>query len=463
MNILFSADQCGAGKTTTALDRMAKAAGRFVFVVDRKEIAKQRQKELLKRAADAGRVAEIVTIVSDDDTKLLGGVGKQIEEAGHDLSDNRHVIVIITHAGMKRCRDWSGYAGWDAIIVDEIPDILDREDHSAGPWNRTVLERFYGLLETERQGISRLTFRGGVSPKEIPESWRAFHQRVIVGEAFCDITAWDDLEAPDAPSWSSWHMWDIHKLEPFEEVRFLGDSFTDHTTFHLLALDPTITFEAKTLGPARDWQKRDVVIRYVSEDRVASTRRFRLDSFAPDLGKIGHWLALAGTPQHLWTSNVGVKFTTAIPGKKTTPKQAGTNEFMDWHKASAIYAAKPSPIERRFFEMLGIDADVITASRESYDLNQFFMRTSLRQPDSTAPVELRCFDRHQAETFAAKLEAGYGLKATLAFDPIGLDDSPVSVGGRPPKNGKRPQTQDEKREANRLSQQRRRAARKETK
>ena len=129
-----------------------------------------------------------------------------------------------------------------------------------------------------------------------------------------------------------------------------------------------------------------MTIRYVSADRVAASSRFKSETGAEDMAKVWDWLALETDPQHLWTVNAGMKVTADVVGERVTPKQAGSNKWRTWCKASAIYAAKPSPLERKFYALLGIDAGVIVASREAYDLNQFFMRTSLRDPTSTARV-----------------------------------------------------------------------------
>lgn len=454
LDILYSADQCGAGKTTWALDRMA-TPGRYVFVVDRKEIATQRRVELLKRGEGLGRTFHIEIITTDEDPKGIGGVGRRIQEAGAELSGNVHVVVIITHAGMIRCRDWSGYALWDAIIVDEVPNMLDREDHPGGRFNSHSLSGFYSLSKTDVPGVTRLGFIGGLSPCELPEMWRGLHQRVIAEDAYCSAVVWSDLE--DGKSWFSWRMWDVTTLAGmFGEIVFLADSFDLTEAYHLMSLNPSVCFHRFRIKAARTWAPRLVSIRYVSEDRVAASTRFKNENYAPELAKVWNWLALETDAHHLWTANGGLNVTVPISGEKVTPKQAGSNKWRGWHKASAIYAAKPSPNERKFFTLLGLDPQIIEASREAYDLNQFFMRTSLRDPSSTAPVQLRCFDRKQAETFATKLADNYGLDAEVLFDDIGLDAAPVNRGGRPPKNGRMRMSQEDRREANKLAQRRRR-------
>lgn len=450
LDILYSADQCGAGKTTWALDRMV-APGRYVFVVDKKSMAATRRAELLERGERLGRTFHIETIISDDDDDGKGrwSVGRRIAEAGAELSGNAHVVVIITHAGMTRCRDWSGYSLWDAIIIDEVPSILDREDHDGGRFWRHALESFYALTPSDMPGLSGVTVAGDLTLNEVPEVWRSFHRRVMQGDAVCNLSAWSDLDA--GASWFSWRMWDVTCLDGvFGEVVILADAFDQSETFHLMSLNRAVRFRQFRVAAPRRWQDRPVTIRYVSDGRAASSK-FKSEDHAEEMQKVWDWLALETSDDHLWTANAGVRITADIKGEKVTPKQPGVNKYRTWHRASAIYAAKPSPNERRFYGLLGIDHAVIVASREAYDLNQFFMRTSLRDPVSVAPVELRCFDRTQAETFAAKLAEGYGLDADLMFDDIDLDLTGGAKMGRPPSNGRARQSADERREANRLA------------
>jgi hypothetical protein len=423
---------------------MAEVVGRYVFVVDRVEIIEERRRQLAPLFEEYG--TDPVVAIRTANSIGKGGVGRQIADDGLELSGNHHTILFITHAGMKLVKDWSNFALWDAIIVDEIPSILDRGEHKASVWDRPALELFYELAPTIVEGISEIAFKGGLPRDQVPAEWENFHQRVMRGDAYCDLTSWSDLLDQDQGDWSSWWIWDVTKLAHFNDVYFLGDSFADTDTYHLMRLDPSISFVPFTVRTDRAWQPREVVVRYVSEDRNASKTLFTDDGFAPGLVKIGAWLSLAGTDRHLWSCNNSTASFGEVIGKKVSPKQAGTNDYIDWHKASMIYAAKPSPAERRFFALLDISPEVIIASRESYDINQFFMRTSLRLPDSVEPLEFRVFDKRQAQTFADKMFASYGIDAELEFDDIELI-VPEKKMGRPAKNGQRAMTQDERRAA----------------
>lgn len=457
MDILYSADQCGAGKTKWALDRLASKPGRYVLVVDRQLMAETRLQEIQDRAALLGTTPHVEIVSSDGVAKTLGGVGTRIPDAGLRASSKPHVVVIITHAGLTLARRWEAFKLWDAIIIDEAPSLLDREEYAACPFEAGGLSKFYNLAPTEEEGVSRIIHKRGFP--EPPERWRKFHQLALTGEAKCDLTSWDDLDHREE-GWSAWRLWDVLKLDGvFGEVIFLADAFDQSEAFALMSLSKGVRFQSFRVAAPRVWAPRPVTIRYVSEDRRASTSWFKDDRNARDMAKVWDWLALETAPDHLWTSNAGVNATADIIGRKVTPRQAGSNEWMSWHRASMIYAARPSPSERKFYTALGIDPAVIETSREGNDMVQFFMRTSLRDPASTAPVVLRCFDRTQAEFIAAKLADGYGLMAALDFDDIGLDLK-VRKGGRPPSNGRARMTPEERRVANAAAQQKRRDAKK---
>ena len=456
MDILYSADQCGAGKTTWALDRLASVPGRYVLVVDRQLMAETRLQEIQDRADSFGTTPH-VEIVTSEGAKIVGGVGTRIPDAGLRLSSKPHVVVIITHAGLTKVKRWEAFKLWDAIIIDEAPSLLDREEYAACPFEAGGLSKFYNLAATGEQGVSRIIHRRGFP--EPPERWRKFHQLVVTGEAKCDLTSWDELDRRE-DAWSAWRLWDVRKLDGvFGEVIFLADAFDQSEAFALMSLDPAVRFQAFRVAAPRVWAPRPVTIRYVSEERRASTSWFTDERNARDMAKVWGWLALETAPDHLWTANAGLTVTADVGGRKVKPRQAGSNEWRTWHRASMIYAAKPSPSERKFYAALGIDPAVIVASREGNDMIQFFMRTSLRDPASTAPVVLRCFDRSQAETIATKLAEGYGLIADLEHDDIGLALK-VRQGGRPPKNGRARMTVEERRAANALAQQKRRDAKK---
>lgn len=422
VKILYADDQCGAGKTRWALQRMASKAGRYVLVIDRREVAKDRRRDLLDLTETTGATLHVEEVFSDDDRRQT--VGERIADAGRDLFGNRHVVLIITHAGMMKVKDWGGFTDWDAILIDEVPSIIDHEVHHTCPFEQASLAAFYDLAPAG-EGQSAISFRGGYSAQDLSRSssaWVKFHQRVMAGDALCDLASWDDLA--ENREWSSWRVWDASKLRVFGEVRILGDSFTDTDTFHLLDRQGGFEFERFNVAAPRAWAKRPVTIRYVSEDKRAGTRRFADEANAPEMKKVGAWLAQAGD-EHIWTCNGDRDIERrlkggGVRGVKLAPKQAGSNAYRGFHKASAIYAAKPSPAERRFYAAREIEPEVIEASRETYDLKQFFMRTSLREPSSTAAVELRVLDRWQADAFATYLEGAYGLMAERVLDDIGL-------------------------------------------
>ncbi len=412
---------------------MAENVGRYVYVIDRKEVAPDRRDGIWDFAEAARTTPQVFEVFGDDDQP--GTVARRIEDVAKQYGAERHVILIITHAGMKMDVNWWLFRDWDAALIDEIPSVLNHESHHTCAFEKPSLSAFYDLIPTDIPGESAITFKGGFNGGQVGRSspqWLKFHQRVLTGEARCDLVSWDDLD--QRSEWSSWTIWDARDLAVFKDVRFLGDSFTDTDTYHLMHRSDLFEFDKFSVadGP-RHWAQRPVTILYVSEEERAGSTKLKDERNAAELRKIGAWLAKVGASDHIWTCNGADKIQKAlkaakIPGEHLTPKQAGSNKHMAKHHASMIYAAKPSPQERRFFGHLGIDPEVITTSRETYDIRQFFMRTSLRDPTSTAPVELRVLDKWQAEAFAAYLTNAYGLSPEVVFEDIGLSFERKKVG-----------------------------------
>lgn len=432
---------------------MAQAVGRYVYVLDRREVAETRRRDLLAFADEFGTAPHVEFVFSGERGQRQS-IARRIVDTGIDVFANRHAVLMITHAGMKKVDDWGHFADWNAIFIDEIPSILEHEAHFTTAFEAAGLAAHYDLTPIG-ESESKISFMGGFNAHDLSRSsphWVKFHQRALTGDARCDLLSWDDIE--ERPDWSSWTIWDPTKLGVFGEARILGDSFTDTDTFHLMQRRG-LAFERFNVAQPRPWAKRQVTIRYATEAQPASSSKLKNEANKAELAKIGAWLAAVRTDQHIWTCNADSGIVSALTaahilGERLTPKQAGSNKYRHIHAASAIYSAKPSPQERRFFGHLGIDPDVIVRSRETYDLKQFIMRTSLRMPESTAPVELRVLDKWQAEALGSYLRESYGLEPVLVFDDIGLAFE-TKKRGRPATG--RAMTREERREANRRSQQ----------
>ena len=130
----------------------------------------------------------------------------------------------------------------DAIIIDEAPSLLDREEYAACPFEAGGLSKFYNLAPTEEEGVSRIIHKRGFP--EPPERWRKFHQLALTGEAKCDLNSWDDLDHR-ADAWSAWRLWDVLKLDGvFGEVIFLADAFDQSEAFALMSLSKGVRFQS---------------------------------------------------------------------------------------------------------------------------------------------------------------------------------------------------------------------------
>lgn len=416
---------------------MAQNVGRYVFAIDRREVSAERIGELNRLAAEAGLSPEIRQIFSGANERREG-IARQIEEAGQTYFDHPHVILIITHAGMMTA-EFDHYDGWDAIIIDEIPSILEHEVHATSPADLPFLRSFYEI-EPGPDG-SYVRFKGGFSKSDIERPstrhWRNFHKLVVAGGARVSLESWS--QTLNRKAWSAWRVWSFTRLAPFGEVRIMGDAFTETETFHLMEREGGFTFLPFAIGEPRAWTRRPVTIRYFSEDVLASGSLFGKDWFQLELRKAASWLGSAcSADRHLFTSNLKLgSLFTDVPGTAVSPKQAGTNRWRDCTEATAIYSAKPSPQEIVLFGGMGIDPSIITTSRESYDLKQFVMRTDMRNPDSAQPITIHVVDKHQAEMIGAYLGGAYNGDVTLEWLDLNMafkapEAQAAKPRGRPP-------------------------------
>ena len=429
MLIHYSNARCGAGKTYWACQRMARTPGRYVLAVDRKAVAQERETTIRAYAYEAGMTGiEVAHVYSGEDAgSAQESVARRVEATGEAYGDHPHVIVICTHAGMRQA-DFAHYDGWE-IIIDEAPSVLETRCGATGAL-LSWLEASYSLNPCEEG--STIEYIGAFSTGEVARSpggdWVNFHRMVTAGGAKVNITSWRE-----ADTWIAWSVWDARRLSPFSRISILADSFLATECYRHLSRDPTIEFRAIDEIAASDnrvWQQRDVVIRYFTDDHVSGSSRFSKETWAPELRKVGRWLA-ENTPdgsKHLWTCNDAIASllrSCKIPGTKVQPMQAGSNSYTDMQVASMIYTAKPSPVESKLYALWEISSDDLIAARERYSLHQFFLRTAIRLPQDTRSLEFRVYDREQARDLADYLWESYGLTAELLYTDVGL--SPVET------------------------------------
>lgn len=472
MEVIIEYDNgpCGSGKTTRCIDEMGSVPAKYIYAVDRKEVMAERAEKIAVAAARVGLRPHIRIIKSKRDRSDEGGTNTVLQDLSRvprELEKDCHVIVIITHEAMKGA-DWGAFRDFH-LIIDEVPNVWDHEecqtqahyDHFVANYELTRLSDAPSFSEVT--AIAAPAIEADVDDGDLAtiptvtladyrqdralSGWSVFHKRVTSDHGvFADIHDWREvrLKGEDGQSrrWKWYSIWDIHELAPVRRVWIVGNAFEHSVTFNLinnLFADPinpehTITFvPLPTAETASEWSPRKVKIKFFAAHHEAGSNRW-VDEKSPYRGhqhKWADWVAENTEEEgHFWSANMRhvSEWKAKIPGVAISPKCAGINDLRNFTKVSVCYSAKGSPSEIAALKLFGITPDIITRSREREDLIQIVFRSSLRLPADTRPVEVRVYDRAQAEFLARYFNtAGFPFAIELEHVDIGLDDVVVKT------------------------------------
>lgn len=453
---------CGTGKTYQALSKIAMAGGRHLFVVESKKVMLERQSNLTAISIETGRYMPSLCVMSDDDrtTKRLG-VRRRIHDLATDYANRSDMCVFITHEGMRMC-DFGEFSGW-SIWIDEVPDIMDSESLSIGV-SRVMLDSLYSLAPILKDdgnptGWSEVLCRDAgidlamIASDDIACGLRALHRRIIEAKdtgrrsVIVNGNDWSDFAGLNKCNWFS--LWSPMHLATFASVNFLANAFTHSLTYQIIAaMWPAIEWREVKTNSVREFKSRDVRIHYYADGHVASRKLFSSDKGRENLARVcGHINTQIAGRDHIWMCNKADVDTVKFDGQRLSPRQAGSNEYSHVTAATCIYTVKPDADQRRVYELLGVDADYYTETNERETILQFMCRTSVRDPDSDAAIDLFVYDKTQADYLRRYFERddrGYAKPIMIAHD-LGFAKIERKV-GRPVIT----RTADEKREMSRL-------------
>lgn len=397
---------------------MAHRRERFIYAVDRKEPIAERVAALEAASSLAGTTPHIEIVVSGMmNSKASKPIATLIAEAVFRAAGFDHAIIIITHQGLKMTSaDTFGARSWN-LIVDEVPDFHELKSVDLHPVFIPTLQAMFCLAPdgsfTPNRAIPARDFE-----RPDMERFRDLYDMAKTGGAKASIRSWHEAEKPFHVE----RVWDASILNLFDSVEFFADSFDASITYKVLESEGVI-WEERFLDDHRVWRDRSVTIEYFVESFRASGYQFRKAEIKAELAKVAQYMTALGIKDHLWTTSSEIKSVfdeTRIGGARVTPKQAGSNAWRTWHDATMLYSAKPSPDEILVHAQRGMTEDDLIRAREGCDIRQFVMRLSLRDPESTAPVTVRLFDRDQAVELARYLHATYGFECDLRLVDVGV-------------------------------------------
>jgi hypothetical protein len=378
-------------------------------------------------------------------------VHQEIAAAPAKYANHEHVVLIMMHEGLKMS-DLSGFEGWK-LIIDEIPNVWDSASVRT-PSLYHQLEACYRLEtpkgKTKKEKPKEETKIGWSKVVMLPDApsvadlikddtmapWALFHRRVKSRQGvFASLKKWDD--SVDGEEWQWYSIWNPAELAAFDDVWIVGNCFSQTVTYKLLKhfYGDDIDFVPFSVGGGVTFARRRLTIRYFTDSHVAATGLFAIPEGHDCVRRWADWIK-ANTPdqKHYWTAN-GAQMKTffySLPGQWCSPKIAGSNAFRDYHLCSILYTAKYNPTKDAALTKFGITKADILRSREYEDLIQIAFRSSLRVPESTAPVEVRVYDMQQAEFLRTYLlGAGFDLDVDLVYTDIGINHVVRGKGGHP--------------------------------
>lgn len=452
MLLEYSSAQCGAGKTTSLLTELATVPGRYIYAVDRREVIPARHQMIVDAASNAGlpppTIVEIVASATSTNPSEADrfSVKARIEDIPRDYDGLPHVVVIITHRGMTLSQFDIGFRAFE-IVVDEDPSLFSHTSVRT-PASGPLFASMFDLVP-----IDGFDDRSRIVPKPTCPSVGDFrNDHFLAGMAEVRHAAehavlltaekdWTNVLAGQA--WSFWTVWPLTALASFRRVRVVANEF-DQRLNHRIAttlFSDEITMQPFALaGTPPVWASRNVTIRYFTDSHRAGSTFFQTREGRRNLDRIAEWTGLQGYANagHYWCANKAYDppADVTIPGMRVSSKVAGRNDLRACSAVTVLYSAKGSSSEVEAIELLtgrANGAAAIERDRETEDLIQIVLRSSLRDPGNGADVTLNVYDRSQAEALRAYLERsayGCGGRISLVLEDVGLVDPVRERAGR---------------------------------
>ncbi|GAB3120636.1 hypothetical protein [Novispirillum itersonii] len=473
MEVFYSANEPGAGKSTSAREYIFSTPGLYVYAAPRIEFLRELEKEFI--VARGGGHTPVIRVTHSEPDVNSAPIGTAIAAAMADLADSPHAVLFITHQALALV-DWSrpelNAHCWH-LVCDEVPDVwtsgcfrltashdrlrdlfkaepLATEDGSPSPdWVSVT-------LTTEGHTIRQT--REDVLGQQMASLWGMMaDNRTCVGKASFFNQAAKGGERTTLVLGSTLNA-DV--LAPFASRWFLAANFTSYLLYRLWSKQgatfierpiPSLILRTIPLGERTR-------IHYFS-DRNASDTFFR--NASRPLKMAADWLNANLTQRFFYcfneTHHIPLTGTGKDLARKVTPKQAGTNDLRDYTCAIWLAAMVPADHEVLVISSYGISKEDVLQDREREALYQFVMRSNLRVFDSVEPVDVYVFSRAQAESLQRMLGGG----GELQHIDVGITQTlkaqlQVNKGGRKPKYATKEERDAAKREQDRLAQQRKR-------
>ena len=342
-----------------------------------------------------------------------------LKEAG----DIGSVLLITWQAAI----DLPFVPGW-LKIIDEVPP-LDR--HYA--WNLSrnpqfITEHLRLELPTGRSKLARvsLTDRKVLEENQrkndsVDELFREFYRDLMSPhkEMWVDVASWrrvvqgeEDADAPKASKAEKHRIHFLSMLRPhfFDEAILLGANIEDSLLYRWLGTRHDFRFEtfqpiAEKLRPAPNIGKRLIISYSISGRNATKTLYRKTDANGVSLVDRMDLISAAAFGDEPFLSVPNNNRKSHIDGLRNARKipvvSHGLNGYADYHNICISAALNREPRHFAMLAELGLEADHVHRATAHETYYQAVMRTSLRDPDSTAMVHAVLPDEPSARWLAA--------------------------------------------------------------
>ncbi|MCJ1962444.1 hypothetical protein [Novosphingobium mangrovi (ex Hu et al. 2023)] len=421
--------------------------GRYLYAVERRARMHEFAVKLAERARMDGvdiRIRQIHSrhsgLLQVDGTVRQEGstnVRYDIERLPYEHPNPvEHVLVLITHEGLKMA-DTRTFEDWH-LTIDETISIWDRQSiNCTTDTTRAFFATNYELVpltKSRRQIVAKTQRMGFVTDDTISGTLPALkvrevasddmtrvasvlHSRVLSDRitVMTNLESWADLEGMTALDWSS--LWCPQGLKAFARVHVLANGFGRSVTYQMMEKNwPELTWQSLNRPTPIRHRNRRVMIRYFAAAHLAQRTLWDTEVGKARLRKIALFLREHHGDDLIWMCTRADEATLRYPGRdeyivpgvRLSPRQQGSNEWSHVSQVAMVYTVKPSPADRAALTEAGIDPQAYIDSHEREVMTQFACRSSVRVPESAAPVLINVYDHAQAAHLAEYFRAtGY--------------------------------------------------------
>lgn len=464
MNITVYEGAPGSRKTLTLLDQFVLVPGRYLVAFPRTPLIDEQADYCRQKAKELGTRPFIASYHSKQPHHRRQ-VGRQIEKALKANGGLRHVVMMITHSALLDL-DPRLVAGWHTGIDENLDgSVVSGTFRASASWS--VLERHYRLdplpggrvwQALPRDGAPRLT-RHQIAAEGSNDLTR-FHSFASNPHraVFVDVGDWQDAQiARREVRW--WSIWTPLLLDRCASVTFTAAGHFESLPCRAAKWlsGGAINYAPIDLGAGKPRASPRVRIHFYTAGHVGSTAWWETDDGNRCLVQVSRHQETIGGSGY-WSCNDAIQqvFLNRFPGTLCQPKQAGTNSLIHHTSCMFIYSSKPQVDDAPIIDLLGLNRDDIRRAREFEDIRQFVMRGAIRRPDYDGAYDIYLYDFAQAEDLAGYLRR-IGITDVETVPVNEADIMDVVRPGAQTLEKKTPLSREERRERNKLSQQKRRA------